>query len=150
MNHGELAKQNFENGCNCAQSVLTAFTDLTGLTEAQSMKIASSFGGGMGRLREVCGALTGAFMVLGLLYADDHVPEHGAKSTHYERVQEFAAKFREQNGSILCRDLLAGVETVPGKVPEKRSKEYYEKRPCGELVRYAADLLDRYIEANPL
>ena len=150
MNHGELAKQNFENGCNCAQSVLLAFSDLTGLTEEQSMKIASSFGGGMGRLREVCGALTGAFMVLGLLYGDGHVPEHGAKTAHYERVQEIAAEFRAQNGSILCRDLLAGVETVPGKVPEKRTKEYYEKRPCGELVRCAAELMDQYIEAHPL
>ena len=150
MNHGELAKQNFENGCNCAQSVLLAFSDLTGLTEGQSMKIAASFGGGMGRLREVCGALTGAFMVLGLLYADDHVPEHGAKAAHYERVQELAASFKEHNGSILCRDLLAGTETVPGKVPEERTKEYYKKRPCGELVRYAADLLDRYIADHPL
>ena len=150
MNHGELAKQNFESGCNCAQSVLTAFSDLTGLDRGQAMKIASGFGGGMGRLREVCGTLTGAFMVLGLLYGDDQVPEHGAKSVLYGRIQEVAGQFREKNGSLLCRDLLAGVRTVPGGVPEERTQEYYKKRPCGELCRYTANLLDEYIEAHPL
>lgn len=150
MNRAETAKHNFLSGCNCAQAVFTAFGDLTGLDEATAMKIASSFGGGMGRLREVCGAVSGMFMALGLLYGEDHRPEHEQKVAHYQRVQELAARFKEQHGSIVCRELLASIETAQGNEPERRTAQYYTKRPCSELCACAAKILTQYIEEHPI
>lgn len=149
MNRGEIAKQYFLSGHNCAQSVLLAFSDLTGLDKPTAMKLASSFGGGMGRLREVCGAVSGMFMVLGILYGEEDVTTQEKKAAHYQRVQTLAAQFREKNGSIICRELLDQVETTQGSVPEARTKEYYTKRPCGELCAIAADILSQFIENNP-
>lgn len=150
MTRGELAKQYFTNGHNCAQSVLLAFTDLTGLDEVTAMKISSSFGGGMGKLREVCGAVSGMFMAAGILYDEGKVPTLENKAAHYARIQELAARFRSQTGSILCRDLLAQVETASGSAPEARTEQYYKARPCAELCALAADILSQYIEENPL
>ena len=143
--HGEKAKELFFQGYNCAQSVLCAFEDVTGLDRETSAKLASSFGGGMGRLREVCGTMSGALMVLGLVLGYDDPRNPQAKRAHYHLVQEFARRFRERNGSILCRDLLRGVETVPGNDPEERTAEYYRKRPCPELARMAAEIVDELL-----
>lgn len=142
MQHGELARQNFENGCNCAQSVLLAFSDLTGLDDAVAMRLASGLGGGMARLREVCGAVSGMFLAAGMLLGDSGTPDRAAKTDLYARLQALAAQFREENGSIICRELLRGVQTAPGNAPEARTASYYRKRPCAELCRSAADLLD--------
>ncbi|MBR6229577.1 MAG: C_GCAxxG_C_C family protein [Eubacterium sp.] len=146
MEHAEKAKQLFMEGYNCAQAVLMAFEDVTGLDRETAAKLASSFGGGMGRMREVCGAVSGALMVLGLVegYEDPKDPE--AKKKHYERVQDFAARFREENGSIICRELLTGVSVKPGNAPEERTDSYYKKRPCPELVALAAGIVDRMFE----
>ncbi len=149
MNRGALAKQYFLSGHNCAQAVLLAFSDLTGLDKPTSMKLASSFGGGMGRLREVCGAVSGMFLTLGILYGDGDVPTQENKAAHYRRVQELAAQFRNENGSIVCRELLSKVETTTGSAPEARTQEYYTKRPCAELCACAADILSQLIENNP-
>ncbi len=149
MSYGDKAKQNFENGMNCAQAVFCAFSDITGLDETVSMKLASSFGGGMGRMREVCGAVSGMFMALGALYDSGKLPTQEEKIAHYQRVQELAAKFKEENGSIICRELLDGVQTTPGNAPEQRTAQYYAKRPCGEYCVIAADILAKYIEENP-
>ena len=145
MTHGERAEQNFRRGYNCAQSVVLAFGDVTGLDEHTAAMLSSSFGGGMGRLREVCGAVSGALTVLGLVqgYADPDDPD--AKKAHYHRVQEFAKRFREKNGSIICRELLSGVQTVGGSDPEQRTESYYKKRPCPALCRCAAEILDEMI-----
>ena len=145
MTHGEKAEQNFRRGYNCAQSVVLAFGDVTGLDDRTAAMLSSSFGGGMGRLREVCGAVSGALTVLGLAqgYADPDDPD--AKKAHYHRVQEFAKRFREKNGSIICRELLSGVQTVGGSDPEQRTESYYKKRPCPALCRCAAELLDEMI-----
>lgn len=150
MTYSEKAQNYFSNGHNCAQSVLLAFSDLTGLDETTAMKLSSSFGGGMGKLREVCGAVSAMFMVAGLLYDKGVVPTLEEKSAHYAKIQDLAAKFRAQNGSILCRDLLANVETSPDQAPEARTDEYYKKRPCGELCAFAADILSQYIKDHPL
>lgn len=150
MTHRILAEQNFENGYNCAQAVLLAFSDLTGLDEKTALSISSSFGGGMGRLREVCGAVSGMFMVAGLLYGSNTTVTQEEKAAHYERLQAFAVQFREKNGSYLCRELLAGVQTTIGTVPEARTAEYYKKRPCKLLCGDAAEILDRYITENPI
>ncbi len=145
MTHGEIAKQYFCDGYNCAQAVLLAFAGEVGLTEDEAARLASSFGGGLGRMREVCGAVSGAAMVLGLLkgYADPK--DNEAKKEHYKLIRDFAGRFRERNGSIICRVLLSGVQTKQGGEPEARTAEYYKKRPCSELVRQAADILDEML-----
>lgn len=145
MTHGERAEQNFRNGYNCAQSVLLAFGDVTGLDEHTAAMLSSSFGGGLGRLRELCGVVSGAAMVLGLVkgYADPGDRE--GKKAQYRRVQEFAERFRDKNGSIICRELLSGVSTVEGNDPEERTAAYYKKRPCPALCRCAAEILDEML-----
>jgi C_GCAxxG_C_C family probable redox protein len=145
--HDEKAYELFTNGYNCAQAVLLAFSDLTGLDDETAARLSSSFGGGLGRMREVCGAVSGAAMVLGLLkgYADPADPS--AKKEHYHRVQEFCRRFKEANGSIVCRELLSGVQTVEGRDPEQRTEAYYKKRPCPEIVRRAAKILDEMLSA---
>ena len=142
MNHGEKAEKLFLDGYNCAQSVLCAFEDVTGIERETAAKLASSFGGGLGRMREVCGAVSGASMVLGLTKGYCDPKDFEAKKAHYARVQEFARRFKEQNGSIICRELLSGVETEKGGMPEKRTERYYHKRPCALLCKCAADILD--------
>ena len=142
MNHGEKAEKLFLEGYNCAQSVLCAFEDVTGIERETAAKLASSFGGGLGRMREVCGAVSGASMVLGLIKGYSDPKDFEAKKAHYARVREFAKRFKEQNGSIICRELLSGVETEKGGVPEKRTEQYYHKRPCALLCKCAADILD--------
>lgn len=150
MNHSSLAAENFSRGYNCAQAVLLAFGDLTGLDEATALSISSSFGGGMGRLREVCGAVSGMFMVAGLLYGESTHLSHEEKAAHYARIQALAAQFREKNGSYLCRELLDGVQVTTGTAPEQRTADYYKKRPCKLLCSDAAELLDRYIAEHPI
>ena len=137
----QLAKQNFEEGYNCAQAVLLAFCEETGLSREQAAKLASTFGGGMGRMREVCGAVSAMFMVEGLLrgYSDPKAKEE--KSAVYARVRDLADRFREKNHSIICRELLIDTETTPGVEPEARTKDYYERRPCGCYVEDAARML---------
>lgn len=141
--HGETARRLFEEGYNCAQSVFAAFCDETGMDRASALKLSSSFGGGMGRLREVCGAVTGMFMVAGLLYGYDETADDDLKAAHYRLIQELALAFREKNGSFICRELLGlQEEGVSAPVPEKRTQAYYQARPCSELVACAADMLD--------
>ncbi len=149
VNHRERAKELFQEGYNCAQAVFCAFTDVTGLDQDTSARVASSFGGGLGRLRKVCGAVSGAAMVLGMAkgYADPKDAQ--AKKDHYARVREFAARFREANGSIICRELLAGGDphaALPGGEPEARTPEFYKKRPCSELVEMAAGFVEEMLE----
>ncbi len=163
---GERAKANFFRGCNCAQAVLLAFSDVTGLDDAVAMRLASSFGGGMGRLREVCGAVSAPLMILGLTHGyDAYSPnEQEDKAAHYARVQAFAQRFREVHGTIICRELLANyvaklqstMEAEDAQLiamqsdaptPTPRSAEYYRKRPCAEIVAESARLLDVYLRA---
>jgi len=143
----QLAKRYFEDGYNCAQSVLLAFCDETKLTQDQAARLASTFGGGMGRMREVCGAVSAMFMVQGLLegYTDPKAKEE--KAAVYARVREVADSFREKNHSIICRDLLIDTEVAPGREPEARTKEYYERRPCGCYVEDAAELIAQALNA---
>lgn len=147
MTHAELAERYFREGYNCAQAVLLAFGDVTGLEDKTAARLASSFGGGLGRLREVCGAVSGASMVLGLCRGYSHPDDVQAKRAHYHLIQELARQFRAENGSIVCRELLSGVETVPGNNPEARTGAYYRKRPCPQLVRQAAAITDRLLNS---
>lgn len=165
--HGKLAKENFLKGYNCSQAVLLSFSDLTGFDEKTAMLLASSFGGGMGRMREVCGTVSAALMVLGILHGyDAESPTAGEdKKAHYARVQEFAKRFREAQGSIICREILEEharalqaqeenakkdeqIEAMlsDSSVPTERTAEYYKKRPCAEVCALAAKLLDAYLK----
>lgn len=150
MTHEEKAKALFLGGYNCSQSVVAAFSDVTGLDEKTALMLASPFGGGMGRMREVCGAVSGMLLVLGALYGVARTENNAQKAELYARVQELSRQYREQNGSIICRELLSG-EILKDKsaVPEERTPEYYKKRPCAELVACAAKILDGYIKENP-
>lgn len=143
---GKKAKEYFLKGYNCSQAVLMAFHEELGLDADAAAKMASSFGGGMGRLREVCGAVSGMFLTLGIArgYSDPKDPQ--AKKAHYERVQALAASFRERNGSIVCRELLGLDHKADVPTPEARTPEYYRKRPCADLVADAADILDAFLK----
>ena len=149
MTRGEQAARNFCSGCNCCQSVLVEFARETGLDESTAMKLASGFGGGMGRLREVCGAVTAAFMVISMVYGGETVPSQEEKCGLYARIQELAGRFKEKNRSIVCREMLAGIVADRTSNPEPRTPEYYKKRPCATIVRDAADLLEQYLRENP-
>ncbi len=146
MSRGERAGENFLNGYNCAQAVLLAFDDLTGVPRETLLKVAQSFGGGMGRLRLTCGTVTGMMMALGLI-AGTADTDREAKNRQYAAVQELARRFRARNGSLICMELLTGkgiqADTLPAA--EARTAEYYKKRPCPELCRIAAEILEEYL-----
>lgn len=147
MNHSTHAAQLFVDGYNCAQSIAVAFSDVTGLTPEMSAKMVSAFGGGMGRLREVCGAVSGMFFVLSLLYGYES-PNPVKQKEIYGAVQDLAEKFRQQAGSIVCREILKNPPTDPNPTP--RTAEYYKQRPCTRMVIIAAEILDEYIENHPV
>ena len=132
---GQRAFELFKEGYNCSQAVVLAFADLIGMDEKLLTRVTSSFGGGMGRLRLVCGAVSGM---------------QQEKAAHYERIQELAGEYRAVNGSIVCRELL-GLATsgADQPTPELRTAEYYKKRPCGQLVMLAATILESYIKEHP-
>ena len=145
MTRREKAEALFVEGYNCAQAVAIAFEDLHGVDRETIAKLSSSFGGGMGRLREVCGSVTGMFMVAGLLYGYDDPKAKTEKTDHYTRIQKLAADFQQENGSIVCRELLGLTEKKQEPTPEARTAEYYKKRPCKELVGIATEIMDNYI-----
>ncbi len=154
QSRANLARANFMAGYGCAQSVLIAFSDLTGLDENTSARLGSSFGGGMGRLREVCGGVTGAFAVLGLLCGYDDPADTVGKSRHYADIRELARRFSERSrgNSIICRELLtgAGLSGASGGEAETRTDEYYKKRPCPDLVALAAEVLAEMLSEKGL
>lgn len=145
MTHADSAEKLFKDGYNCAQAVLLAFSDVTGLDDDTATKLASSFGGGLGRMREVCGAVSGAAMVLGIVKGYSDPKNFEAKKAHYKLIQDFAERFKTKNGSIICRELLSGVKTVENGVPEKRTDGYYKKRPCPLLVKDAAEIVENIL-----
>jgi C_GCAxxG_C_C family probable redox protein len=136
------------DGYNCAQAITVAFSDVTGLDKDFSARMASSFGGGIGRLREVCGAVSGMVMVAGILYGYDANSEESAKKEHYTLVQDLANKFKEETGSIICRELLKNPPSDPNPTP--RTAEFYKQRPCTRMVMVAAKILDDYIREHPV
>lgn len=149
MNHEFKAADLFLSGSNCAQAIVVAYCDVTGLDESFAAKLSSSFGGGMGRLREVCGAVSGMLMVAGLLYGYDDPGEGDCnKKEHYKLVQALAGAFREEVGSIVCREILKNPPSDPN--PSPRTAEYYATRPCARMVMTAARVLDAYIAEHPV
>lgn len=150
MNHKEKAKDLFQSGYNCAQSVFAAYAEELGMDFETALKVSSSFGAGMGRLREVCGTVSGMFMVVGLALGYFTNANKDEKTEHYKRIQYLAAEFEKMNGSIICRELLGLDHKKDSPTPSDRTTEYYKKRPCKELVGDACKILDKYLEATKI
>lgn len=143
MTKGELAKSYFMQGYNCSQSVAMAFSEEMKMDIEQVKRLTVGFGGGMGRMREVCGAVSGMTFVISALYDEE-------KGDIYKRVQHVAGKFSEENGTFVCRELLGlDIKGADDPTPEKRTKQYYKKRPCAELVELAGNILEEYLSNNP-
>ena len=148
MSRAETAQENFLKGYTCAQSVLLAFSDLTGLDDTTAVRLTAGFGGGVCGRREMCGAISGMFFVLSLLYGYDTAGDDVSKKRLYTDVQALAGKFREKCGSIVCREILKNPPTDPN--PSPRTAEYYKVRPCARMVMVAAQLMDEFIAQHPL
>ena len=141
-----------EDGYNCCQAVVLAYCDVFGLDKKTAASIASGFGGGMGRMREVCGAVSGMTFLSGLMSPADDPSAKTARTANYALVQEMAGEFKKINGSIVCRELLglvpmgSGASAQPeSPVPSDRTPEYYQKRPCEELVGISARIIGEKI-----
>lgn len=138
----ETAVQNFEKGYNCSQAVFMTYCDLFGFDTETALKLSCSFGGGMGRMREVCGAVSAMFMLAGLSCGNTDPNNQDAKTHNYETVRMLADEFKKINGTIICRQLL-GLEAIPDSAaPELRTEQYYKKRPCSQKVREAATIIE--------
>ena len=144
----DVAMALFRNGANCAQAVVGAYAEECGLEFDQAMRLASSFGAGMGRLREVCGAVSGMLMVIGLKEGYCDLKCKASKDQHYARVQALAAEFKGKTGSLICRELLGLSKEADAPVSEERTEEYYRKRPCADLVGLAAQLVEEHLKAG--
>ena len=142
------AESYFKDGYNCSQSVVLAFADLIDIDQETLARMSSPFGGGMGRLREVCGAVSGMYLVLGYLRGCGSSRDRQEKIDLYAEVQELAKQSRAINGSIVCRELLQGVPHTEGGIPEERTESYYKKRPCNQLVAIATQLLEDHLRSK--
>ena len=145
MTKGEQAKELFLQGHNCAQAVLCAYADELGIAPAQAIAMSACFGGGLGRQREVCGAVSGMCMVFSLKYAPKDPKDHTAKAAFYAHIQELCKRFKEDNGSIICRELLSLPPGSSDPNPDPRTAHYYARRPCPDKVKSAADILEKYL-----
>lgn len=140
---GEVARWFFENGANCSQATLAAFAEEAGLSTDVALKLGSSFGGGMGRMRKTCGALTAAFMVLGVKKGYSNLDDINEKGKHYALIQSFAEAFSSKFGSTECRELLKTEDCSP--FPTPRSDGFYSVRPCGDIIAWCADELEKLL-----
>ncbi len=140
MDFKQKAMNYFHEGYNCCQAVVLAFHQELGMDKETALKLASSFGAGMGGLRGVCGAVSGMFMVAGLKQGYTGAKDMDGKQAHYRLIQELADAFKQQHSSIICRELL-GAQEAAQKNPQARTNAYYKKRPCGELVGCAAEIV---------
>ena len=143
----EQAREYFTSGYNCAQSVFLAYQDITGIDEVLAATISAPFGGGMGRLREVCGAVSGMTMVAGFIAPNSQPNDNENKKNCYATVQALAEEFRAENGSIVCRELLGLAQQKDDPTPSPRTGEYYKRRPCAEYVTIAARIVGEKINA---
>lgn len=143
----EQARKYFTEGYNCAQSVFLAYRDISGLDTKSAATIAAPFGGGMGRLREVCGAVSGMTLVAGFLYPNFDPSDSQSKKDNYAAVQSLAEEFRKENGAIVCRELLGLTQRKDEPTPSPRTEEYYQRRPCADYVAIAARIVGKKINS---
>lgn len=139
------AKQNFLDGYNCCQSVMLTFSDVFEADELTLSTIASGFGGGLARMREVCGTVSAIGMAAGFISPAVHPKNMEERTANYALVQELAGEFRKENGSIICAELLGlrPKKEIESPAPSERTEEYYRKRPCPELVACSARIIAR-------
>ena len=143
----EKAVSLFKEGFNCSQSVVAAFADKYGFTREQALKMSASFGGGIGRMRETCGAACGLFLLAGLETGVTEGADREGKAANYKLVQELAEEFTRRNGALRCADLLGLSKKEPiVSTPEARTNQYYAKRPCVKMVEEAARIWLEYLE----
>ncbi len=137
----------FKKGYNCSQSVVGAFADMYGFTEEQAFRMSASFGGGIGRMRETCGAACGMFLLAGLETGATDGGDREGKAANYAVVQQLAEEFKKRNGSLICRELLGlRKQDTVSSVPEERTVQYYTKRPCAKMVEEAARIWSEFLE----
>ena len=149
-NKAEQAKELFLGGYNCAQAVFCTFARELGIDEKTALKLSACFGGGLGRQREVCGAVSAMCMAFSLKYAPEDPTSHTQKAEFYTKVQELCQKFKQENGSVICRELLGLPSGADTPIPSKRTKEYYTARPCADKVKSAAAILEKYFSENKI
>lgn len=143
----EKAVALFKEGYNCSQSVVAAFADRYGFTREQALRMSASFGGGIGRMRETCGAACGLFMLAGLETGAVDGADREGKATNYALVQQLAEEFKKRNGALKCAELLGLSKKEPVvSTPEARTPQYYAKRPCVKMVEEAARIWCEYLE----
>ena len=142
----DKAVELFKSGFNCSQSVFAAYADLFGMDTDAALKVSAGLGGGVGRSREVCGAVSAAAMLVGMKYGATDGEDSEAKQRTYAVVQQIIAEFRKTNPSIVCRELLGLEEAVStNPVPEARTEQYYKKRPCAEIVEDSAKAVEKIL-----
>jgi C_GCAxxG_C_C family probable redox protein len=146
LNNPDCAVKLFREGYNCSQAILGVYCDKLNLDFKTAIKLSSSFGGGMGRLREVCGAVSSMFMIAGLKYGYTDPKNISLKQKHYELIQKLAERFKDKNGSIICRELLVLNLHHDSPSPDERTEEYYNKRPCTEIIKSTAAIIDDLLQ----
>ena len=142
----EKAVELFKSGFNCSQSVVAAFADMYGFSEEQALRMSASFGGGIGRMRQTCGAACGMFLLAGLEKGAIDGKDREGKAANYALVQELAEEFKKRNGSMICAELLGLKKPEGSSIPEARTEQYYSKRPCIKMVEEAARIWVEYLK----
>ena len=142
----EKAVELFKSGYNCSQSVVAAFADMYGFTQEQALRMSASFGGGIGRMRQTCGAACGMFLLAGLEKGAVDGKDREGKAANYALVQQLAEEFRKRNGSMICAELLGLKKPEGSSMPEARTELYYAKRPCANMVEEEAAIWAEYLE----
>ncbi len=145
MKNSKIATQYFKQGYNCAQSVFITYCEKFGIQKEVGLKLSSSFGGGMGRLREVCGAVSSMFAILGLEKGYTDFNDDKIKEKHYALIQKAANKFKEKHKTIICRELLGLENENISPIPTKRTEEYYLSRPCENFIETACEIIDEFL-----
>lgn len=138
----EEAVQLFKSGCNCCQSVFTPYAGLYGMPKDEALMLTSAMGGGIGRMREVCGAVSAMALVCGYIDGNADPDNQVKKEKIYQRVRDMSDEFARQNGSIICKELLGILEREESAAPSERTEEYYAKRPCVRCIRCAAEIIE--------
>ena len=145
MSRSDRAEELFRKGYNCSQSVFAAFADVLGMSVEEAAKIASPFGAGFGKLREVCGAVSGMALAAGYLKGYDDPADYEGKKELYRLIQKMCAEFEERKGTIICRELLGLQKGEDAAEPSVRTEEYYQSRPCIGACRTAAEIAEKYL-----
>ena len=141
MDRAKKAGELFTEGCNCSQAVVAAYADMVGLSEEDALRASEAFGGGLGRLRRTCGAVSGMCMLAGLKYSKAEKGDIQTRTLIYETVQRLVARFEELNGTSICAELLEGTAVTKGSEPTPRTKEFYQRRPCKNVVEECAKIV---------